>query len=166
GGTIRCILGVAAGQDGPQATISVRDSGPGVPAELREAIFERFRQGDDGATRPYSGTGLGLAIVKEFVALHGGRVAVAMASEGGADFTVALPLSAPAGVAVDGAPSAPAIAAESSALDPIAGVDAEERDEAPNPERLTLPLILVVEDNRDMRRFIVETLSDEYRVAT
>ena len=52
------------------------DSGPGVKPELRQAIFERFRQGDGGISRNAAGTGLGLAIAKEFVEMHKGRIDV------------------------------------------------------------------------------------------
>ena len=87
-GRITCTL--SADQDA--ATLTVADDGPGVPAELREAIFEPFRQGDEGLTRRASGTGLGLAIVRDFVALHGGAISVRDAPGGGALFECRLPL--------------------------------------------------------------------------
>ena len=61
---------------GDQLAVSVDDSGPGVPAELRHAIFERFRQLDGGTNRKVAGTGLGLAIAKEFVEMHRGAIDV------------------------------------------------------------------------------------------
>src|SRR5207249_2179530 len=76
----------------------------GVPPELREVIFERFRQGDGGSARRFGGTGLGLAIARDFVALHGGALSVEDAPQGGARFTVALPLRAPSGAVVRAAP--------------------------------------------------------------
>src|SRR6185369_7811689 len=75
------------------AVIEVQDSGPGVPADLREAIFERFRQGEGQSTRRFGGTGLGLAIAKEFVELHQGNITVSDGSGGGAIFRVELPIS-------------------------------------------------------------------------
>ncbi|HEY9284750.1 MAG TPA: HAMP domain-containing sensor histidine kinase, partial [Pyrinomonadaceae bacterium] len=62
GGRVRCALAEAAGGT---AVIEVSDTGPGVPAEMREAIFERFRQLEGGAARRFGGTGLGLAIARE-----------------------------------------------------------------------------------------------------
>ena len=47
-----------------------------MPAELRQAVFERFRQVDGGINRKVAGTGLGLAIAKEFVEMHKGVIAV------------------------------------------------------------------------------------------
>jgi two-component system sensor histidine kinase HydH len=66
----------------------VADSGPGVPAELRERIFEPFF-----TTRP-RGTGLGLAVARQIVEAHGGRIAVDDHPDGGARFTVRLPAAA------------------------------------------------------------------------
>ena len=70
---------------GGEEILSVTDSGPGVPAEDREMIFEPFYRGDR------SGLGLGLAIAKSIVELHGGRIWVEASPAGGSTFTVALP---------------------------------------------------------------------------
>jgi two-component system sensor histidine kinase KdpD len=67
-------------------TIDVSDTGPGVPAELREAIFEPFRQGKGG-----QGLGIGLSLVARFAALHGGRAWVEATERDGARFRVTLP---------------------------------------------------------------------------
>jgi hypothetical protein len=71
----------------------VADSGPGVPPEHRERVFGRFQSGlhGDGRTRG-AGAGLGLAVVREFVELHGGEISLGDAPQGGALFTVSLPL--------------------------------------------------------------------------
>lgn len=80
-----------------QAWITVQDTGPGVPAEMRDKVFERFVQVEDGDYSRHGGTGLGLAIVKEFVELHHGEVRLNAAEGGGALFRLELPLTAPAG---------------------------------------------------------------------
>ncbi|MDQ3908020.1 MAG: HAMP domain-containing histidine kinase, partial [Acidobacteriota bacterium] len=100
GGRVSCTL--RGGDD--HATLEVSDSGPGVPADLREAIFERFRQVEGGASSRFGGTGLGLAISKEFVELHGGAITVSDAPEGGARFRVEVPTNAPAGAQQSSAP--------------------------------------------------------------
>jgi signal transduction histidine kinase len=69
--------------------ITVDDEGPGVPEELRDRLFEPFRQGQRGDRR---GAGLGLAIVRGIVTAHGGEVAVDDAPDGGARFVVRLSL--------------------------------------------------------------------------
>ena len=85
-------------QEGERGIIVVEDNGPGIKPELRQAIFERFWQGEEDHTRVFEGTGLGLAIVKEFVELHKGSITVGDTPEGGALFTVSLPLGVVASV--------------------------------------------------------------------
>jgi signal transduction histidine kinase len=70
------------------ALLTVEDAGPGVPEEIRAAIFEPFSRGDTGAVH---GTGVGLALVARFAELHGGRAWVTDRTGGGASFRVYLP---------------------------------------------------------------------------
>jgi signal transduction histidine kinase len=84
---------VVVGADGPgRVQIAVEDHGPGVPAELREAIFSRYERGR-AATDPDAakGTGLGLALAAQHVKLHGGTIHVEDNDGGGARFVVTLP---------------------------------------------------------------------------
>jgi heavy metal sensor kinase len=76
-----------------QLVIAVADEGPGVPAEHRERIFDRFFRMDESRTRDGGGAGLGLAIAKWAVELHGGRITVDARPEGGSDFQIRLPLA-------------------------------------------------------------------------
>lgn len=73
---------LALTEDGDHLIFTVEDAGPGVPAELRASIFERFQQGDRETQRRYGGTGLGLSIVKEFVEMHGGAITVGESATG------------------------------------------------------------------------------------
>ena len=68
--------------------IIVDDAGPGVPDDIKEAIFEPFRQGPEN--RPSPGTGIGLSLVARFAELHGGRAWVEDRERGGASFRVLL----------------------------------------------------------------------------
>jgi PAS domain S-box-containing protein len=165
GGTIRCIA--EASQSG--LLLAVEDSGPGVRLELREAIFERFRQGDGSASREVGGTGLGLAIAREFVELHRGQVYVTDSEFGGARFEVLLPQ-----------PPVPATHSESAAparhIDPnMAAGMIDELRKPPSDERSAEPAadaygtqarVLVVEDNPDMNRFISQVLAEQYQVVS
>jgi heavy metal sensor kinase len=80
-----------AGAD--EVGITVTDSGPGVPADERERLFDRFYRLDSARGRGAggSGSGLGLAICREVAAAHGGRVWVDSAPGGGSAFSIALP---------------------------------------------------------------------------
>jgi two-component system sensor histidine kinase MtrB len=76
------------------AVIEVRDSGPGIPADVLPQVFDRFYKSDTARTRT-EGSGLGLSITAENVHLHGGTVRAANRAEGGAVFTVEIPLTRP-----------------------------------------------------------------------
>lgn len=149
------------------AVLTVQDSGPGVPIALRSQIFDRFSQGDSGTTRRFGGTGLGLAIVKEFVDLQSGTIAVGDAPIGGAEFTVELLLTAPAGVTVAASPT------QVDELEMMGNLVVEElravaaaTSTAIPDQSAEQPLVLVVEDNPEMNRFITATLATRYRTAT
>jgi two-component system sensor histidine kinase KdpD len=71
--------------------VSVSDTGPGIPPEQRERIFERFVQGQDGAET--GAAGLGLAIVRDIVQAHGGRIRLESEVGKGSRFTLELPRS-------------------------------------------------------------------------
>jgi len=88
---------LALAADG-RVQFQVKDTGPGVPADRRAAIFEDFEQGDGSNARHYEGTGLGLAIAKRIVTLMGGELTLADNPGGGSifAFAVALPASADA----------------------------------------------------------------------
>ncbi|WP_168915030.1 sensor histidine kinase [Microcella flavibacter] len=96
-------LELVVGLDLPagMATLAVVDHGEGIPAELKEKIFQRFFRADSSRTRDTGGSGLGLAIVASIIDLHGGRVEVLDTPGGGATFRIALPLLPSAAQAVE-----------------------------------------------------------------
>ena len=69
----------------------VEDDGPGIPAEHRRRVFDRFVRLDEARARDAGGSGLGLAIVHEIVTAHGGTVEISSSGLGGARFVVRLP---------------------------------------------------------------------------
>jgi two-component system sensor histidine kinase GlrK len=83
-------VSVLARSNGEQALIDVIDSGPGVPAEERDSIFDSFFRGRARGNARVEGSGLGLAIAREFVEAHGGKISVLAEARGG-HFRVALP---------------------------------------------------------------------------
>jgi signal transduction histidine kinase len=75
--------------------VAVSDTGPGIPEEDRQKIFEEFRQGESSSTGKKGGTGLGLAIAKRIIELHGGRIWVESSmGQNGSTFCFTLPVRA------------------------------------------------------------------------
>ncbi|MFU8807279.1 MAG: ATP-binding protein, partial [Bradymonadaceae bacterium] len=152
GGKIRCTLFTRNGD----VVLEVADSGPGIPVKNREQVFERFRQLEGGSTRRFGGTGLGLVIVKDFVELHGGTIRIDDAPEGGALLVMELPATvtgSEAETSPEFEPITPAITPPTEELPP-------QTDEIATDA----PLILIVEDNPEMNRFVSEALAADYRV--
>jgi signal transduction histidine kinase len=89
GGTIR----LSAKSESGNILITVEDSGPGIPADQADRIFERFYRLDSSRARSEGGTGLGLAIARKLAEAHGGSLRAENRSEGGARFILSLPLN-------------------------------------------------------------------------
>jgi signal transduction histidine kinase len=92
-GEVRIEVGRLPADGRSHVRVDVIDTGPGVPAELKSALFEPFRQADGSTTRRHGGVGLGLAICRHSVQLMGGAVGVMDRPEGGAIFWLELPLA-------------------------------------------------------------------------
>ena len=162
GGRIEVRLREEAGQ----AVLEIQDNGPGVPPNLREAVFERFRQVEGSARHRFGGTGLGLAIVKEFVGLLGGEVSLAEAPGRGALLVVRLPLHAPDGEIIHSTASRLDPFIDHQALNPLFRPAPEIRPLIRVQAGINAPLVLVVEDNPDMHTFIADSLRPYYQVAS
>ena len=174
--------------------IAVRDTGAGIPESKLHTIFDRFTQADSSETRQYPGTGIGLALVQSYVELHRGSIRVESKLGIGTTFTVSLrhgkahlpadqirPSSRPATVTSvrppqlvdfevhgeDGADTEGAVADERK-LDRVATERPAEADWLPGAIETNgaKPRVLVVDDNADMRRYLVSLLRDEYDVKT
>lgn len=172
----KVVVSVQTDEGGQHAEVVVRDTGGGIGADELPHIFDRFYQAETGRLR--GGTGIGLSLVREMVELHHGDVRVESVSGFGSTFTVRLPLGRahlgdhevedgpPAEAAVRSATpeptaAAPPEAAASGAVpDSVAAVP-EGEEVAPDGRR---PLVLVVEDNPEIRGLIVGHLRPHYRV--
>ncbi|TMC49835.1 MAG: DUF4118 domain-containing protein [Chloroflexi bacterium] len=94
------VLVEARRTDGGDVVVAVSDHGPGVPAEIRDRVFDRFVTGGAGRDEPARGIGLGLPIVRGLVAAQGGRVWLEDPADGaGARFVFSLPTAAAGGEA-------------------------------------------------------------------
>ncbi|QIK84334.1 cell wall metabolism sensor histidine kinase WalK [Sanguibacter sp. HDW7] len=84
---------IVLSSDGQVARAAVRDHGPGIPAEHREAVFERFHRVDASRNSSSGGSGLGLAIVRSILRAHRGDIIATETPGGGATFVVTVPLA-------------------------------------------------------------------------
>jgi CheY-like chemotaxis protein/AraC-like DNA-binding protein len=136
--------------------ITVRDTGIGIAADQIQHIFNRFYQIDHSFTREYEGSGIGLAFAKELTELHGGQILVSSKKEEGTTFTLLLPL-------VLGSPNENTVKINGSATIQDAflpQIDPQERVAS----QTSLSVILVVEDNSDLRNYIRQSLHPYYHV--
>jgi two-component system sensor histidine kinase VicK len=93
GGSVIVSIGEQAAEGRRWATITVADTGMGIPASEMPHIFDRFFRGKRPREMQLTGTGLGLSIVQEIVQYHGGQVEVESEENAGSIFTVWLPLA-------------------------------------------------------------------------
>ena len=141
--------------------IEVEDNGIGIPQQYLSRIFERFTQVEGSATRKYEGSGIGLALVKEVVALHGGEIRVESEVGRGTTFTITLPIgTAELGdireiAEEDIIPAVAITAMQNEAMYDAASVGDGSEDR---------PLILVADDNADMRGYLGQILQRQYRI--
>lgn len=128
--------------------LSIEDTGAGIPTSKQPYIFDRFYQADASDTREQEGTGIGLALTKELVELHGGTIHLSSREGIGTLVIVRLPMQS--------ASSAEVITeltelSDRSLIAPV--VVASELEDA--------PLVLLIEDNDDVRAFIRSSLTVE-----
>ncbi len=151
---------------GSEIGFEVEDDGTGIAPEDLPHVFDRFAQGGDHAARQ-GGSGLGLAIVREAARLHGGDAEVRSAPGGGTCFTLRIPrvlVDAEARSPRAGTVAETAFGARSEAPmgDLVIPPDADASPGWEGPQ--DAPLVLVVEDNPDLRSFISHVLAARYLV--
>lgn len=132
--------------------LTVADNGNGIHSDDQKHIFERFFRADEA--KPH-GSGIGLALTKAFVEMHGGTITLESVPGEGSVFTVTIPVVHISDRAQEVIPT-------------MDGKDVEsELSEIEYPEEKYIdgkPLLLVIDDNEDIRRVIAELFSDEYNV--
>ncbi len=160
-----------AGEAGepPVAVVQVADTGPGIPDDRQEEIFERFAHASPQGEEQ-TGTGVGLALAYELTQMHGGTIDLESAPGEGSTFTVRLPLPLADAEALEtptdeesiaSVPPAEAVRPAAAGDDPSGGEASRPNVSAPESER---PLLLVVEDDADVRAYLRRHLSDVGRV--
>jgi response regulator RpfG family c-di-GMP phosphodiesterase/signal transduction histidine kinase len=147
-------------------SISVKDTGIGIPEDKLEAIFERFSQVDGSSYRKYEGTGIGLAFAKEIAELHNGKISVKSKLGSGSTFTITLPFGKSDGREMDD--ELEDIQEVKSYLLSDMQIKAEDADKAEisqanDKDKMN---ILFVDDTLDMRKFVYSLLENEYNITT
>ncbi|MDE5989746.1 MAG: substrate-binding domain-containing protein [Duncaniella sp.] len=138
---------------GNELIFSVEDSGRGIAEEDLSNIFDRFYQVDK--IHP-NGSGIGLSLAKAFVELHGGTIAVESKLGSGSKFTVVIPVCH---VADTAEPAAPKAIGRNEVDVELGEIELDSR--YLDAEK---PLLLVIDDNEDIRKMIGELLGDDYTV--
>ena len=185
-------ISVCAGKDKQCIWFEIQDTGIGIPEEKLELIFERFLQVEDRHSRNNEGTGLGLAMVRELVLLHGGNIDVRSKIGKGATFRVELPMK-PLSPRIDRRERAGRRKFDKIAEESLNSMIKKEYHKGSKVNKKTLfadvargtglsdgitgeytdkknlassdaPKVLVVEDNPDLRAFIVSNLVETYWV--
>ncbi|MBD2702040.1 response regulator [Spirosoma sp. BT702] len=143
-------------------TITISDSGIGISAENLPHVFDRFYQVDTSRTRAYEGTGIGLSLVKELVELIGGSINVASQPDVGTTFIVTLPVepvSANREVPYVVLPVHEPTITEKPPI-PVVSATSEQLTGEKNQD----PLVLIVEDNDELREFLAGELATSYQI--
>jgi signal transduction histidine kinase/CheY-like chemotaxis protein/AraC-like DNA-binding protein len=145
---------------GALITITVADSGIGIDPQRLPRIFDRFYQVDDSQRRDYEGTGIGLALVKELVnALHG-TIEVKSTLGKGTVFVVNLPCDQ----AHWGDRVLNAEANQGRQKSPVVPLMEEPKILPPAAATADLPILLIVEDNPDLRQYVRGIFGERYQV--
>ena len=159
------------------AQLMVKDTGIGIQPEELPRIFERFHRVEDVRGRTHEGTGIGLALVQELIKLHGGSIRAESVPGTGTTFFVSIPFGkkhlpsdrvredrsqVPEGLAIGG------YAEEAQRwLLGIESMDTSSQFKTPVPLLMgDRPVVLVADDNADMRDYLKTLLSDRYTVET
>ncbi len=149
--------------------LEVKDSGPGISKNKVETIFERFYVAKDKFKRNPEGVGIGLSFVKKLVELHQGNIEVKSAKGEGSNFIVKLPIEKAAyenipEISCKEVTESDFLMRSSEAESLAIGINDEIEDQSLSKSRSKLPVLLVVDDNADIRTFIKQALSEKYTV--
>jgi signal transduction histidine kinase/ligand-binding sensor domain-containing protein/CheY-like chemotaxis protein len=159
--------------------ISISDTGKGISPDHLAHIFDRFYQADDSISREQEGTGIGLAIAQEMVKLHGGEIEVESDVGVGSTFRIYLPLgmdhlkpeeletSLQSVSESEGSPGSTVSSQQfeiNMTSPPVLLSNLERGNRGPGGDGGEAPLLLIVEDNPDMRTFIRGYFEDSYQV--
>lgn len=143
--------------------IRISDTGKGIPTKDVDKIFNRFYQVSD---TDHQGTGIGLSLVKELVDLHKGNIMLESVEGEGSTFILSIPIAASYYEKTEMKKDAPIEIGTFAADTLLAMEEGAEANTVMKVEDYEKPIALIVEDNPDLRSFISESISIQYRVIT
>jgi signal transduction histidine kinase/DNA-binding response OmpR family regulator len=148
------VIEVSAALDNGEAVVSVKDEGCGISKDKLSAIFDRFNTIQNLSLTKQTGTGIGLSLVKEIVELHKAHISVSSEEWAGSLFEVRFK-------------SGVAHLEESSDViicDGDSPAENREADNSASEKNREIPTVLVVEDNDELRSFLISVLSKKFNV--
>lgn len=161
------------GEDFPRLRIKVADSGPGIPDEDKEKIFEQFYQSNDKVgSQVQMGSGIGLSLVKEYVRIHNGNIRVTDNVEYGSVFIIEIPIIHITSDQDDSEENHDenTNSADDSSISALIGNLPQEGEASDSLEDKSvedsLPVALVVDDNPDMTEMLKFELENDFEVLT
>ena len=146
-------------------SITLKDTGIGIAPEKRAKIFDRFYQADNSGKRNYEGTGIGLALVKELVDLLQGNIQVESQVGVGTTFYIQFPIKEQPGEVVEENDESDVLPVFTSHFlsERVEEVQMPENGSKPKTEK-NEEILLIAEDNDDLRAYIRSVFDDTYRV--
>ncbi|MEO9853154.1 MAG: two-component regulator propeller domain-containing protein [Reichenbachiella sp.] len=160
-GTIEVTIG-PSDEDANKIIFGVQDSGIGIAADKLPHVFDRFYQVEGASTRKYEGTGIGLALTKELIELQGGTIQVTSEEGHGTRFVIEMSIvQAQAADASEPARSEWNATHQTFAIEDLPEIENGVID--PESEK---QIVLIVEDNNDLRMFIQSVLREKYQILT
>lgn len=144
--------------------VSIQDSGIGIPQEAFPRLFDRFYQNASSVSYQQSGVGIGLSLTKELVELHGGEIRVESILGKGSEFSFTLPrgIDHLQPEDIDLSPESAVLETTEESVMPANGSLAWQEMTLNDDE--SSPTLLIVEDNADMREYLVQHFVDHYSV--
>jgi signal transduction histidine kinase/DNA-binding response OmpR family regulator len=156
GGTIHILVKTRQQEEQPYLILQITDSGPGIPTEDLEYIFDRFYQSRLHMQYQQGGSGIGLAVTRELIQLMEGSIEVRSEMGRGTTFSVSLPIRREAAVAEVSSPHA--------AQRPLAATT--EKEQVEHSDDQDLFDVLIVEDNPDVSAYLQDCLKGKYSIGT
>ncbi len=146
--------------------IHIEDNGIGIPSDRLSKIFDRFYQGDNSIRKEFEGTGIGLALAKELIEIHNGKISVRSEESKGTLFIIEIPMGI---LSLEHINPESGISGKTENTiifehEPESKYSGDKVSVITKQNDINKEIILIVEDNTDLRDYIREKLEEKYHV--